>query len=61
MLNNPATGIAWLANRLAENGEWLEAGEIVLAGSFIRPIEVGRGDRVHADFGAFGAVSCCFG
>ncbi|HLJ70813.1 MAG TPA: 2-oxo-hepta-3-ene-1,7-dioic acid hydratase [Roseiarcus sp.] len=61
VLNNPATGIAWLANRLAENGERLEAGEIVLAGSFIRPIEVGRGDRIHADFGAFGAVSCHFG
>ena len=60
VLDNPAIGVAWLANRMAENGERLRAGEIVLAGSFIRPIEVGRGDAIHADFGAFGSVSCHF-
>jgi 2-oxo-hept-3-ene-1,7-dioate hydratase len=60
VLNNPANGIVWLARRLAGQGRGLKAGEIVLAGSFIRPIEVGSGDTLVADYGQFGAVSCYF-
>ena len=60
VLGHPATGVAWLAARLAEHGQSLNPGEILLAGSFIRPIEVGRGDRIVADYGAFGEVSVSF-
>jgi 2-oxo-hept-3-ene-1,7-dioate hydratase len=60
VLNHPAAGVAWLANRMSANGESLREGQIVLAGSFIRPIEVGRGDTIHADYGRFGSVSCHF-
>lgn len=60
VLNNPATGIAWLANRLAERGGALEPGDVVLAGSFIRPIEARKGDTFHADYGPWGTVSCHF-
>lgn len=61
VLNNPANGIAWLVKRLSVRGEALKVGDVVLAGSFIRPIEVGRGDTIVADYGAFGTVSCHFG
>jgi 2-oxo-hept-3-ene-1,7-dioate hydratase len=61
VLGHPARGVAWLAARLAENGEGLQPGEILLAGSFIRPIEVGMGDAVMADYGEFGTVSVRFG
>lgn len=60
VLNHPATGVAWLANRMAAQEQALQAGDIVLAGSFIRPIEVGKGDTITADFGAFGTLSCFF-
>ena len=60
VLNHPARGIAWLANRLAEYGGAIEAGQIVLAGSFIRPIETRSGDTIIADFGPQGTVSCYF-
>lgn len=60
VLNNPTNGIVWLARRLASQGRGLRAGEILLAGSFIRPIEVGSGDTIMADYGAFGTVSCYF-
>ncbi len=60
VLNHPAYGIAWLANRLAPHGEHLAAGEVVLAGSFTRPIEISRGDTIHADYGPYGSVSCQF-
>ncbi|MBV8916535.1 2-oxo-hept-4-ene-1,7-dioate hydratase [Bradyrhizobium sp.] len=60
VLNHPANGIAWLANRLAPHDEHLAASEIVLAGSFTRPLEIRRGDTFHADYGSFGSVSCQF-
>jgi 2-oxo-hept-3-ene-1,7-dioate hydratase len=61
VLNQPARGIAWLANRLAQYGEeGIEAGQIVLAGSFIRPIEARHGDTIVADFGPYGSVSLFF-
>ncbi|MBR1175274.1 2-oxo-hepta-3-ene-1,7-dioic acid hydratase [Bradyrhizobium sp. KB893862 SZCCT0404] len=60
VLNNPARGIMWLANRLAGYDQQIEAGQVVLSGSFIRPIEAQHGDTIHADFGSFGSVSCHF-
>src|SRR6187549_2631487 len=44
VLGHPATGVAWLANKLHQHGARLEAGEIILAGSFTRPLWVSRGD-----------------
>ena len=60
VLNQPARGIAWLANRLSQYGDGIEAGQIVLAGSFIRPIEARHGDTINADFGPYGSVSLFF-
>jgi 2-oxo-hept-3-ene-1,7-dioate hydratase len=59
-LNHPATGVAWLANKLSQHGTTLAAGEIILAGSFTRPMWVERGDTVHADYGDLGAITCRF-
>ncbi|MBY4274897.1 2-oxo-hepta-3-ene-1,7-dioic acid hydratase [Rhodococcus fascians] len=60
VLNHPATGVAWLANKLFQHGDRLEAGEIVLAGSFTRPMWVHQGDSVLADYGPMGTISCRF-
>ncbi len=60
VLNHPATGVAWLANKLAPFGEYLEAGEVVLGGSFTRPTPAIAGDTFHADFGLLGNVACRF-
>ena len=60
VLNHPARGIAWLANRLAAYGGEITAGQVVLSGSFIRPVECPPGSTVTADFGALGGVSCHF-
>jgi 2-oxo-hept-3-ene-1,7-dioate hydratase len=57
VLNHPATGVAWLANKLAPWEECLEAGEVVLAGSFTRPTTAVPGDTFHADYGPLGAIS----
>ncbi len=57
---HPAIGVAWLVHKLAPWGERLEAGEIVLAGSFTRPVAARRGDRFEADYGALGAFEFHF-
>jgi 2-oxo-hept-3-ene-1,7-dioate hydratase len=60
VLGHPAHGLVWLARKLAAHGERLEAGQIILSGSFIRPISVRKGQTIQADYGPFGSVSCFF-
>ena len=60
VLNHPAQGIVWLANRLAQYGESIRAGQVVISGSFIRPIEAPHGSTISADFGSLGSVSVYF-
>jgi len=55
VLGHPAQGIVWLVQRLAPWDEGLKAGQIVLSGSFVRPVEARKGDVFHADFGAMGS------
>jgi 2-oxo-hept-3-ene-1,7-dioate hydratase len=61
VLGDPALGVAWLAARLADYGAALAPGEVVLSGSFIRPVECPPGSRIEADFGAFGQLALSFG
>lgn len=60
VLNHPANGVAWLANKLASYGVSLEAGLVILSGSFTRPVHAYDGDAFHADFGPLGAITCRF-
>ena len=60
VLNHPANGVAWLANKIAPYGEQLNAGEVILGGSFTRPTTAVAGDTFHADYGPLGAVSFRF-
>ena len=60
VLNDPVLGIVWLVQRLARYGMGLTAGDVVLSGSFIRPIEAGPGSSIEADFGDFGRVGIGF-
>lgn len=60
VLNHPAAGVYWLANAIAAHGDGLKAGEIILAGSFTRPLWVYKGDTVAADYGRLGTITCHF-
>ncbi|MCP2635063.1 fumarylacetoacetate hydrolase family protein [Microbacterium sp. HD4P20] len=60
VLGHPATGVAWLTNKFHQHGARLEAGEIILAGSFTRPMWVTRGDNVRCDYGPMGVIECRF-
>src|SRR5699024_5781779 len=60
VMGHPARGVEWLANKLATFGTSLEAGDVILAGSFTRTVPVKAGDTVHADFGELGGISIHF-
>jgi 2-oxo-hept-3-ene-1,7-dioate hydratase len=60
VLGHPAMGVAWLANKLGQMGVTLEAGHIVLSGSFTRVVWAKVGDTLHGDFGPLGGVAIQF-
>jgi len=61
VLNDPVESVVWLARRMAQYGQSIEPGQIILSGSFIRPVECPPGSKIHIDFAEFGAVSITFG
>lgn len=60
VLNDPVESVVWLARRMAQYGQSIAPGQVILSGSFIRPVECPSGSEIHADFGAFGTVDIGF-
>lgn len=61
VLNHPATGVVWLANKLAAFDVALERDQVILSGSFTRPVLARKGDTFSADYRELGTVACYFG
>lgn len=60
IMGHPAAGIAWLVNKLAPLGDGLKKDDIVLGGSFTRPIDITSGDVVFANYGPLGTIGVSF-
>ena len=60
VLDHPANGIAWIARRFAPHGIALEPGQVLLSGSFTRPVPARPGDVFRADYGDLGTIDCRF-
>ncbi len=60
VLNDPVESVVWLARRMAQYGQSIEPGQVILSGSFIRPVECPSGSNIFADFAAFGSVEVSF-
>ncbi|MEQ6332642.1 2-oxo-hept-4-ene-1,7-dioate hydratase [Sphingobium sp. MK2] len=60
VLGHPATGVAWLARKLAVRNVGLQAGQIILGGSFTAPIGLAKGDNIFADYGPLGQIRAKF-
>jgi|TARA_B110000467_G_scaffold44050_1_gene40411 2-oxo-hept-3-ene-1,7-dioate hydratase len=60
VLGHPANGVAWLARRYFEYGIALEPGQIVLSGSFTRPLDCRQGDQFSVDYRELGIVNFSF-
>jgi len=59
-LGHPAASVAWLANKLAEFGLSLNAGEVILSGSLAVAPPVTNGDVIAVQFAQLGAVTVRF-
>ena len=57
VLGDPRVALTWLANELRGLGVTLRAGGVVTTGTCHAPLPIQSGDRLEADFGAFGKVS----
>jgi 2-oxo-3-hexenedioate decarboxylase len=57
VLGHPASAVAWLANKLAEHGEALEPGDLVMPGSPCEALFVAPGDEVRVTFDHVGSVT----
>lgn len=60
VLGNPANAVAWCANKLAELGDELRAGQFVLTGSIAGVTSAQAGDTFRAEFASLGVVSVNF-
>jgi 2-keto-4-pentenoate hydratase len=60
VLGHPAEPVAWLANKLAEFGQTLAAGSLIIPGALCRAVDVGTGDSVIANFEGLGSVTVRF-
>lgn len=60
VMGHPANAIAWLANKLSDLGCALEPGQMLLAGSFVRPVWAKVGDTIRADFADLGSLAIQF-
>lgn len=60
VLNDPIESVVWLARRMAGYGQSIEPGQVILSGSFIRPVECPAGTEISADFGDFGHVDISY-
>ena len=60
VLGHPAEGIRWVCKRFAPHGIGLQPGQVILSGSFTRPVAVNPGDRIRADYGPLGDIDINF-
>ena len=60
VLGHPALGISWLAKRYFDRGVALEPGQIVLSGSFTRPVDCRVGDDFKVDYRDLGTIEFSF-
>jgi len=57
ILGDPAIGLAWLANKLAEHGESLPAGTVVMTGALTDAITIAPGDLVRVSVAQLGTLT----
>ncbi len=60
VMDHPGHGIRWVCKRFAPHGIGLEPGQLILSGSFTRPVIVQAGDHVRVDYGPLGEITLDF-
>lgn len=61
VLGDPKRALCWLVNELSAHGITIDAGEIVTTGTCTIPMPITAGNKIIADFGVLGTVTCQLG
>ncbi len=61
VMGHPAASVAWLANQLAQQGESLEAGQLIFSGGVTAPVPVVAGGSVTFEFDGLGVIEISAG
>jgi 2-oxo-3-hexenedioate decarboxylase len=56
VMGHPAASVAWLADRLATEGEDLRAGQLVFSGGLTAPVPVVAGGSGTFEFDGLGVI-----
>ena len=60
VLGNPVNSLIWLTAKLSEFGRCLDAGSLVMSGSFTKQYLLNKGDTVRTSFDGIGVVEAAF-
>lgn len=60
VLDNPVNSLIWLAAKLGEYDRTLDAGAVVMSGSFTKQYSIAKDDIVRTDFEGIGSVEARF-
>ncbi len=64
VLGDPRIALTWLANELCQPDRGvaagLKAGDVVITGTCMKPLEVAPGDALHIDYGVLGQIDARF-
>ncbi len=60
VMGHPARAVAWMVNKLAERGQFVKAGEIVLSGALTEAFRIEENDVFSVGFDGLGAVQAVF-
>jgi 2-keto-4-pentenoate hydratase len=60
-LDHPVLAVAWLANKMIELGEPLQAGDLVLSGAYGPVVPFNPGDQVRVAISGLGEVEASYG
>jgi 2-keto-4-pentenoate hydratase len=60
VLGDPRIALTWLANELSGLGITLKAGQVVITGTCVKPMDVAVSDRIDGDFGLLGKIAVRF-
>jgi len=59
-LGDPRLALAWLVNERAKRGDGVKAGEVVITGTCLKPVEIEPGDHVIIEFPGLGEMKVAF-